>query len=368
MRRLLVLALIAFFGLPLLAATPSSPLLSKPNVIVYPFVPTGASVDREAGSRLATILAEQMSSTGKVKVIPPPPGTDRADYLKVALSNNADYYVIGYITPLGDAVAVVEQVVSTTTGIVVFSQTAQIKSYSDAAGQGADLGTFIANHANRGLAAIGTAPPQSSPTLAPSSGPQANLTNLLNRKKGKKNAPTPAPAPTPIPSAPAAALTNVARPATAAPTAATAPPTAASVAIAAPKTVAAAAVAAADYVVVPIGGSADPALRERATQRLVDRVHGERADSVRTICAAHAVRAIFSGGLSVRPEAQSSSSATLNLTASSCSGKTLWQQTHVGVGGGAQGQQIAVDSAVDAVIGAYLNPPKKRRLFPKAGG
>jgi len=363
-RRLLVLALSAFFGLPLLAATPPSPLLSKPNVIVYPFVPTGASVDREAGSRLATILAEQMSSTGKVKVIPPPPGTDRADYLKVALSNNADYYVTGYITPLGDAVAVVEQVVSTTTGIVVFSQTAQIKTYSDAAGQGADLGTFIANHANRGLAAIGTAPPQSSPTPAPSSGPQANLTNLLNRKKGKKNAP----APTPLPSAPAAALVNVAPPATTAPTAVTAPPTTAPVAIAAPKTVAAAAVPAPDYVVVPIGGSADPALRERATQRLADRIHGERAESVRTICAAHAVRAIFSGALSIRTEAQSGGSARLDLTASSCSGKTLWQQTHVSVGGGTQAQQIAVDSAVDAAISAYLNPPKKRRLFPKAGG
>jgi hypothetical protein len=357
-RRFLGLALIALFGLPLLAATPSSTLLTKPNVIVYPFVPTGASVDREAGSRLATILAEQMSNSGKVRVIPPPPATDRADYLKTALANNADYYVTGYLTPLGDAVAVVEQVVSTTTGIVVFSQTAQIKTYSDAAGQGDDLGTFIYNHANRGLVAIGTAPPQSSPTPAPSSGPQANLTSLLNRKKGKKSAPAPTAAPTPVPSAPAAALLNVARPTTA-PTTLAATPAAASAATAAPKTVAAAAVPATDYVVLPIGGSADAALRERATQRLVDRVHGERTDSVRTICNAHAVRAIFSGGLTVRPEAQSGGSATLNLTASSCSGKTLWHQTHVSLGGGAQGQQIAVEGAADAAISAYLNPAKK---------
>jgi len=361
-RRFLVLALIAFFGLPLLAATPPSVLAAKPNVIVYPFVPTGSSVDREAGSRLATILAQQMAETGRVKVIPPPPGTERADYLKVALANNADYYVTGYITPLGDAVAVVEQVVSTTTGIVVFSQTAQITTYSDAANQGTDLGTAIAIHANRNYAAIGTAPPQASPTPASSSGPQANLTNLLNRRKGKKNAATPAPKPALVATAaPAAALTNVTSPPTAAPATipTTAPP---------PKTVAAAAVAAADYVVVPIGGSADAALRERATQRIVDRVHGARSDSARAICATHAVRAIFSGGLSVQPVARSGGSATLNLTASSCSGKTLWRETHVSVGGGAQGQQIAVDGAVDAAIAAYLNPPKKRRLFPKAGG
>jgi hypothetical protein len=355
-RRFLGLALIAFFGFPLLAATPSSVLLAKPNVIVYPFVATGASVDREAGSRLATILAEQMSTTGKVRVIPPPPGTDRADYLKIALANNADYYVTGYLTPLGDAIAVVEQVVSTTTGIVVFSQTAQIKTYSDAAGQGEDLGAFIATHANRGLAAIGTAPPQSSPTPAPSSGPQANLTSLLNRKRGKKTTATTAPAPTPIPSAPAAALTNVARPPTAAPATPTPAPVAA--ATIAPKTVAAAGTHTADYVVLAIGGSADAALRERATQRLTDRVHGERTDSVRTSCNAHAVRAIFSGGLTVRPEPQSGGSATLSLTASSCSGKTLWHQTHISLGGGAQAQQIAVDSAVDAAVSAYLNPAK----------
>jgi hypothetical protein len=358
-RRFLGLVLIAFFGFPLLAATPSSVLLTKPNVIVYPFVATGASVDREAGSRLATILAEQMANTGKVRVIAPPPGTERADYLKTALANNADYYVTGYLTPLGDALAVVEQVVSTTTGIVVFSQTAQIMTYSDAAGQGEDLGTFIANHANRGLAAIGTAPPQSSPIPASSSGPQANLTNLLKRKRGKKTTATTAPAPTPIPSAPAAALTNIARPPTAAPTTTTAPPVAAATVTAAPKTVAAAGPHTADYVVLAIGGSADPALRERATQRLADRIHGERSDSVRTICNAHAVRAIFSGGLTVRPEPQSGGSATLSLTASSCSGKTLWHQTQISLSGGAQAQQIAVDSAVDAAIAAYLNPAKK---------
>ncbi len=312
---------------------------------------------------MATILAQQMSETGRVKVLPPPPGTERADYLKVALANDADYYVTGYITPLGDAVAVVEQVVSTSTGIVVFSQTAQIKTYSDAAGQGADLGQFIANHANRGLAAIGTAPPQASPTPAPSSGPQANLTNLLNRRKGKKNAATPAPKPAPVASAPAAALTNVARPPTAPPTTVTASPAPAAAAATAPpaKTVAAAPVTSADYVVVPIGGSADPALRERATQRLVDRAHAARAGSIRAICAAHAVRAIFSGALTVRPTPSGGGgSATFNLIASSCRGTTLWHQTHLSVGGGAQGRQAAVDGAVDAAIAAYLNPAKSR--------
>lgn len=344
MRRFLGVVLIALFGLPFLGATPST-LLNKPNVIVYPFVPTGASIDREAGSRLATILAEQMANTGKVRVIPPPPGTERADYLKVALANNADYYVSGYLTPVGDAVAVVEQVVSTTTGIMVFSQTAQLKTYADAAGQGEDLGTLIASHANRGLAAIGTAPPQTSPTPASSSGPQADLTKLLNRRK--RSTATAAPA-TRAPSAPASALTNVTHPPAAAPTTTPSP-----VAIAAVPP-------APDYAVVPIDGTADAALREHATQRLLDRLHGERADSVRAACASHALHAILSGTLSVRGDAQSGSTATFDLTATDCSGKALWHQSHTDIAAGAQGQQTAVDHAVDTAINAYLNPPKRR--------
>ncbi|HTD32529.1 MAG TPA: hypothetical protein VK665_02620, partial [Candidatus Elarobacter sp.] len=210
MRRLLAVCLVAFFGLPLLAAAPTS-LSIKPSVIVYPFVATGSSVDREASSRLATLIATQMANTGKVTVLPPPPGTERKDYLAVARAQNADYYVSGFISPLGAGVSLVEQVVSTTTGIVVFSQSTQISTYAEAAGQGDDLAQYISSHANRALAGIGTPPPQTSPTPAASNGPQADLTGLFNRRKKAAPAPkaTAKPTPAPATSAPAAALTNV---------------------------------------------------------------------------------------------------------------------------------------------------------------
>ncbi len=166
MRRLLVVCLAAFFGLPLVAAAPSG-LASKPNVIVYPFTANGSSLDREASSRLATIIATQMANTGQVTVVPPPPGTERKDYLTVARAHSAEYYIAGFISPLGNGVSVVEQVVSASSGIVVYSTTAQIQTYADAAGQGDDLAIFIGRHANRGLAAIGTAPPPSSPSPQP---------------------------------------------------------------------------------------------------------------------------------------------------------------------------------------------------------
>lgn len=347
MLRFFIVALAAFIALPLLAAAPASTLLGKPSVIVYPFIATGSSVDREAGSRLATILAEQMANTGKVKVIPAPPGTERANYLKTALQNDADYYVTGYITPLGDGVAVVEQVVSTTTGIVVFSQTAQLRTYNDAANQGSDLGLLIANHANRGLAAIGTAPPQSTPTPAPSQGPQADLGKLL--KGRKKPAATPAPAPSPIAlaSVPAAALVNVtAPPATPSPAAAT-------------KTVAAAPVPAA-WAIVPLDGSAAAALREQATARIISRFNGERAASVKAACD-KAIHSVLVGTLSVTPAADGSTTATLDLAATDCNGKRFFHQTHTSSATGTTAQTASVDSAVDAVINDYLNPAAKRR-------
>lgn len=387
MRRLLAVCLVAFLGLPLLAAGPSV-FTVKPVVVVYPFTTTGSSVDREASSRLATILATQMANTGNVAVVPPPPGTERKDYLAVARANNADYYVSGFISPLGTGVSIVEQVVSTTTGIVVYSQSAQLNTYAEAAGQGDDLALFISRHANRGLAAIGTPPPAAaSPTPAPSSGPEANLGKLFGRRKKAVASPKPSPSPKAVaaalPSAPAAALVNVTpsprpAPATAAPRAATAAapattpratapsptpvPKTVAAATTAPAGVAAPTVATQPYAVVGVEGSADAALREQAAQRLVARSGGERAASAATACAAHPVRAVLTGNLTVRPDAQfGGGSATFELTATDCAGKLLWRQTHSNDAGGAQGQQLATDRAVDAALGAYLNPPARRR-------
>jgi TolB-like protein len=386
-RRLLVVCLIALFGLPLLAATPA--IFIKPVVVVYPLASNGSSVDREASSRLATIIATQMANTNNVTVVPPPPGTERKDYLAVARANNADYYVSGFISPLGNGVSVVLQVVSTTTGIVVYSQSAQLSTYNDAAGQGDDLALFVARHANRGLAAIPTPPPQaSSPSPQPGGGPEANLGKLFGRRPKKTPAPkasttpkagtTASARPVAAASAPAAALVNVTptpspRPAAAAPRptqapAAAAVPTPASArttpaAVAqAPAAASAAAAGTPVYVVLTVEGPADAALREFATQRLLAKTGGERAQTSIQGCAAHPTRAVLSGALTVRPDAQfGGASATFDLTASDCAGKVLWHQTHSNDAGGAQGQQIATERAVDGAIGAYLNPPRRRR-------
>jgi TolB-like protein len=337
-RRLLAVLVVALLGLPLIAASPPPSFYSKPNVIVFPFISNGSSIDREASSRLATVIATSMADTGLVTVTPPPPGTDRKDYLNVARANRSDYYIAGFMSPLGNGVSIVEQVVSTATGIVVYSQSTQLTTYNDAAGQGDDLATFVSRHANRGLAAIGTPPPAASPTPAASNGPEANLGKLFSRKKKPAARPTASPTPKPNATAPAAALVNVTTAAPAAPAA-----------------------AAADYAVLPVAGPADAALRELATARLADRAHAERAATAAAACASHPRKAVLAGTLTTTPNAAGGGNAKLELTASDCSGKVLWRQTHGGDATGAQGLQTATERATEGAIGAYLNPPKRRR-------
>jgi TolB-like protein len=372
-RRLLAVLLVAFLGLPLVAATPPPSLYSKPNVIVFPFISNGSTINREASSTLATIIATSMANTGLVTVTPPPPATDRKDYLTVARANRSDYYVSGFISPLGAGVSIVEQVVSTATGIVVFSQSTQLNTYNEATSQGDDLANFVSHHANRGLAAIGTAPPAASPTPAASNGPEANLGKLFSRKKkpAAKASPTPAPKPIVNATAPAAALVNVPTPTspprTAAPASRPTPspaPRAIPTPTPAPHTTPAAVAAAAatqTYAVLPVTGTADAALRELAETRLTEQSHGERSATAAAACAAHAVHAVLSGTLTVTPEGTAGGgNAKFELTASDCGGKTLWHQTHGGDATGPQGLQVATERAVDGAIGAYLNPPKRR--------
>jgi hypothetical protein len=352
-RRFIAVVLVAFLGFPLLGATPGFSV--KPRTIVYPFTATGSSVDREASSRLATIIATQMANTGLVTVVPPAPGTERKDYLSAARAQNADYYIAGFISPLGNGVSLVEQVVSATTGIVIFSQSAQLTSYNEAAAQGDDLAQFIARHANRAFASIGTPPPQASPTPAPSSGPEANLGKLFGRRKKAAASPKPSTAPKPNAAAtePAAALVNVTSPA---PARATSVPTPPPIPPAMP-------VPGQRLAVTAVEGTADAALREHALLRLESHAKAERMASVTAACAAQPpVRAVLSGILAVRPDAQfGGGSATFELDVTDCAGKVVWRQSFTRDAGGAQGMQIATERAVDAAIGAYLNPPHRKR-------
>jgi hypothetical protein len=235
--RSFVLASFALFAAGLIAAAPAPSLLGKPSVIVYPFLTSGSSIDSEASSRLATIIATQIAQNGDVSIMPPKPGIARSDFLKEARAAGADYYVTGFASPLGSGVSLVEQVVSTVNGIVVYSNTAQVANYAEAGAQGSILRSGILAHAARNLgsysvgdpapskasgpsgAAAGGAPPAAS---APNGGSAPGANSAANTPAGqgvndnnvralfshKKPAASPSPAPPPVTPATAAPATS----------------------------------------------------------------------------------------------------------------------------------------------------------------
>jgi hypothetical protein len=188
-----------FLSLALLSASVlwlgaiSTSLLPPPLVVVFPLTVNG-DAQKDSGERLAVMFAQQLSDNG-VKVVPPVPGTERTDFLTSARKLGCDYYITGFITPLGAEVSVVEQIVSTSSGTVIASNSVQFLTYSDANGQGALLGEMIHEHAERALASLQENPPPSA-TPEPKDSPEANLKQLGGLFKKKKGAPAASASPT----------------------------------------------------------------------------------------------------------------------------------------------------------------------------
>jgi hypothetical protein len=155
--------LTALLGLALTDATVGPSAFPPPVVVIYPLTVTGATA-ADAGDNIALLLSSRIISLGGITVKPPPPGTVRALYLDAADKAGADYYVTGYLTPLGDEVSLIVQVVSTHSSTVIFSNTSMIRTYSDAAEQAEVLHDAILRHAGRSYANIDEPPaPASSP-------------------------------------------------------------------------------------------------------------------------------------------------------------------------------------------------------------
>jgi hypothetical protein len=137
----------------------------NPIVLVYPFdVQTGA--DPKLGIAIAQILAQEMTAAGGITVPAVPQGVKRADFLQDAHAAHADFYISGYVTPVGDSAAVVEQVVSVESGVILFSQTAQVSSVADVASQSLLARSQILTFVGRETQTVET---QTSNTPAPTS-------------------------------------------------------------------------------------------------------------------------------------------------------------------------------------------------------
>lgn len=177
-------------------ATPAA-IEQMPVVVIYPFdVQTGA--DPRIGAAIAQILAQEMTAAGGITVPPVPPNVKRGDFLDHARAARADFYISGYVTPVGDRASVVEQVVSVESGVILFSQTAQVSTVADVASQSLLAREQILAFVGRGTENVETQPAN---TPAPTSTngaqvPIAGLGNIVNsvfKHKGGSRTPSPPP-------------------------------------------------------------------------------------------------------------------------------------------------------------------------------
>jgi hypothetical protein len=180
-------------------APTASPVPQHPTplVVVFPFE-TSSDIKPDVGNRAAQLFAQEMNSAGGVDALQGPPTIKRANYLQYARSVNGDYYVSGYMTPLGEGVSLVEQVVSTQSGTIVYGVTAQIASFQDAATQAISVRDAITQREQSIADQYQNAQTSATATPAPSKN-QANLTaqsfsdiaGLFKRRGGKDATPPP---------------------------------------------------------------------------------------------------------------------------------------------------------------------------------
>jgi hypothetical protein len=304
--RLSLLAVFACLSVFLTAATPAFTVV--PTVIVYP-LSSSPELDREASARIVTTLATQIAQGGGIKIIPSTVGIDRNHYLADARTQGANYYVTGFMTPLGNGASVVEQVVSTTSGTLVFSTTNYVTTLADIAGQGDQLRAGILERSQRGIQAFAVPPPDDTPAPQ-TSGADLNVNKLFERKKGT----------------PAAAV-------------ALAPPPDSTLAI------------------LTVGGSSDFDQRSATAKALAaafehagrHAIISEAGTPAPAVCSS-AKATVLVGAWLDTPPPNAVANSTLRMIAYDCNGNVAFDRTF----------KEPLASVTDAAVGAYLNPPKRR--------
>jgi hypothetical protein len=190
--------------LPLLlpAATAAPNNNASPVVIIYPFEVQGG-MDQKIGLAMAQITAQEMSAAGGITIAGVPTGIIRASFLDNARTQKADYYISGYVTPVGDIAAVVIQLVAVDSGIIIYSQTAQVATVADVASQALverDAILVSAHPGSRQSVAEGKGTPAPTATNGASMN-VAGLGGIVDSVFGKhpKASPKPGAGATPIP-------------------------------------------------------------------------------------------------------------------------------------------------------------------------
>ena len=182
------------------APSPSAtPFVSRaPSVVVYPFE-TPSDVKSSVGLGIAQIFSQVFVNSANLTVLSIGQGIKRSDYQTNARAKKADYYIAGYVQPIGQEAAVVAQLVSVSSGTAVYSQTAQVTSVQDVASQALTFDSIIQQLEHRDEVNIQN---EGSATPAPQATNGANMkisgitgaVSSIFKGKGKGSQATPAPA------------------------------------------------------------------------------------------------------------------------------------------------------------------------------
>jgi hypothetical protein len=145
----------------------TSTLLPAPTLVVFP-LNHAEGTDPSAGIAYAAQLGNALKALGGVKVIVADPATTPADFLHVAKAAGGEYYFMGSIAPpLNNAAAVIEELVSTRSGTIVWSKTAYISRPDDVLDQGPVVKDALLNYADRGYFLVLNPTPKPIDTPAP---------------------------------------------------------------------------------------------------------------------------------------------------------------------------------------------------------
>ena len=334
-------ALLAF-AIPLFGASAG---FAQPIVVVYPLTTTGG-INASVGANVAIVLAEKLAELGALTVKPAVAQTERAHFLDAALADGADYYITGFLTPLGADTSLIAQVVSTHSGSVVYSTTAIVRTVGDAASQADALHAAIVRHAGRGLAALDAPAPAPSSAPPVTAGGNVNITQALRRRgRGSKAVSSATASPSPSPSPSAAGTTTTVT--------ATSKPVTRVVARAKPETVA---------LLFRASGTFDDRTRAYATDAVdraltrggyrisrIDADSGDRLVHARDLCGTTGATSLLAPAVVLGANETADPTAQIDLAVYDCGGVALRTERAVA---SSTGRKRSLDNALDRAAGA----------------
>lgn len=165
---------------------------NNPVVLIYPF-DTASGMSAHVGTQVASIFSKELTQAGNITVLPIPSDVHRADFLTNARAHKADYYITGYVTPIGDSASVVVQVVSVKSGVIAFSQTSQVSTINDANSLALTSHDAILQMSGVNVDVSTTESATAAPSPEATNGAQFSLTHLFSHRRTAASSATAAP-------------------------------------------------------------------------------------------------------------------------------------------------------------------------------